>query len=290
MKRKIQGYLNGAIASISYGTNPLFALPLFSYGIGVNSVLFYRYVFAVLIYGLWLKFFKKTSFKLNFKEFISLFALGLFFSLSSLTLFESFKHIEAGIACTILFIYPVIVALIMAVFFKEKVTKTTISTIILTSSGIVLLYGGRGESLLDLYGVFMVLSSALLYALYIVGVKKIKHVKHIKPDKLNFYVMLFGLLVYVVNLKFLAELQILPKPFMWLFVIALGIIPTIISLETLTIAIKFIGSTKTAVLGALEPLSALFFGVVFFGEVLTFKIILGIILIIFGVIRMIICK
>lgn len=290
MKRKIQGYLNGAIASISYGTNPLFALPLFSYGIGVNSVLFYRYVFAVLIYGLWLKFFKKTSFKLNFKEFISLFALGLFFSLSSLTLFESFKHIEAGIACTILFIYPVIVALIMAVFFKEKVTKTTISTIILTSSGIVLLYGGKGESLLDLYGVFMVLSSALLYALYIVGVKKIKHVKHIKPDKLNFYVMLFGLLVYVANLKFLAELQILPKPFMWLFVIALGIIPTIISLEALTIAIKFIGSTKTAVLGALEPLSALFFGVVFFGEVLTFKIILGIILIIFGVIRMIICK
>ena len=74
MKRKIQGYLNGAIASISYGTNPLFALPLFSCGIGVNSVLFYRYVFAVLIYGLWLKFFKKTSFKLNFKEFISLFA------------------------------------------------------------------------------------------------------------------------------------------------------------------------------------------------------------------------
>ena len=61
MKRRAAGFLNGSIASISYGTNPLFALPLYSAGVGVNSVLFYRYFFAVVIYGLWLKFVKKTS-------------------------------------------------------------------------------------------------------------------------------------------------------------------------------------------------------------------------------------
>ena len=52
MKRRAAGFLNGSIASISYGTNPLFALPLYSAGVGVNSVLFYRYFFAVVIYGL----------------------------------------------------------------------------------------------------------------------------------------------------------------------------------------------------------------------------------------------
>ena len=82
--RKITGILNGAIAAASYGTNPLFALPLFDAGIGVNSVLFYRYAFAVIIYGLWLKFVKKISFNLTMKEFIPLFFLGIFFSLSSL--------------------------------------------------------------------------------------------------------------------------------------------------------------------------------------------------------------
>ena len=61
MKRKVLGVLNGAVAAASYGTNPLFALPLYSAGVGVNSVLFYRYAFAVLIYGIWLKFVKKTS-------------------------------------------------------------------------------------------------------------------------------------------------------------------------------------------------------------------------------------
>ncbi len=283
MKRRAAGFLNGSIASISYGTNPLFALPLYSAGVGVNSVLFYRYFFAVVIYGLWLKFVKKTSFKITLKEFFPLLILGIFFSLSSLTLFVAFRYIEAGIACTILFIYPVIVAILMAVFFKERITKTVVAAIFLTTSGIILLYKGKPGMDLNIHGIIIVLTSALLYALYIIGVKNIKAVKHIKSDKLCFYVMLFGLLVYVFNLKFCTQLQILDRPFLWLCTFALAIFPTIISIETINIAIKLIGSTTTAILGALEPLTAIFFGVLLFGEHLTPRICLGIFMILFGV-------
>ncbi len=284
MRRRAAGFLNGSIAAASYGTNPLFALPLYAGGIGVNSVLFYRYFFAVLIYGLWLKFVKKTSFKITLKEFFPLFFLGIFFSLSSLTLFIAFQYIEAGIACTILFIYPVMVAILMAVFFKEKITKTVVGAICLTTSGIILLYKGNPGMDLNLQGILIVLSSALLYALYIIGVKNIKAIKHIKSDKLCFYVMLFGLLVYVVNLKFCTELQIIDKPFLWLCALALSIFPTIISIETINVAIKLIGSTTTAILGALEPLTAIFFGVLLFHEHLTPRICLGVAMVLSGVI------
>lgn len=284
MKRRVTGVINGAIAAASYGTNPLFALPLYASGIGVNSVLFYRYSIAVVIYFLWLKFVKKTSLKLTKKEFFPIFILGLFFSLSSLTLFDAFRYIEAGIACTILFIYPVLVAIMMWAFFKEKMTKTVIFSILLTSVGIILLYKGKPGLDLNMHGILMVFSSALLYALYIIGVKNIPSVKHIKSDKLSFYVMLFGLLVYIFNLKFCTELQIIDKPLMWLCAMALAIFPTIISLETITIAIKLIGSTTTAILGALEPLTAIFFGVLLFHEQLTPRIITGVILILTGVI------
>ena len=101
--------------------------------------------------------------------------------------------------------------------------------------------------------------------------------------KLSFYVMLFGLLVYVVNLKFCTNLQGLTTITAWLFVIGLAIFPTIISLETIGIAIKLIGSTNTAILGALEPLTAIFFGILFFNESLTLRISIGVILILFGV-------
>ena len=283
MNNNTKGILNGVIASVSYGMNPLFALPLYAQGIEVNSVLFYRYFFAVVIYFLWLKCVKKISLKIAKSELVPLFFLGIFFSLSSLTLFESFHYIEAGIACTILFIYPVIVALIMAIFFKEKITKTVVSAIFLTSIGIALLYKGKPDSVLSLKGVAIVLASAFLYAFYIVGVKSIKAIKSMNSAKLSFYVMLFGLLVYVVNLKFCTNLQSLTTITAWLFVIGLAISPTIISLETIGIAIKLIGSTNTAILGALEPLTAIFFGILFFNESLTLRISIGVILILFGV-------
>lgn len=283
MNNNTKGILNGVIASVSYGMNPLFALPLYAQGIEVNSVLFYRYFFAVVIYFLWLKCVKKISLKIAKSELVPLFFLGIFFSLSSLTLFESFHYIEAGIACTILFIYPVIVALIMAIFFKEKITKTVVSAIFLTSIGIALLYKGKPDSVLSLKGVAIVLASAFLYAFYIVGVKSIKAIKSMNSAKLSFYVMLFGLLVYVVNLKFCTNLQGLTTITAWLFVIGLAIFPTIISLETIGIAIKLIGSTNTAILGALEPLTAIFFGILFFNESLTLRISIGVILILFGV-------
>lgn len=283
MKRHATGIINGIIASTSYGTNPLFALPLLHDGIGINSILFYRYAIAVLLYGAWITLKKRVSLKIAPKEMFVLLIMGLLFSFSSLTLYEAFKYIEAGIACTILFIYPMLVAIIMNIFYKEKINLTIIYAIVLTFSGIILLYNGKPDTTLNAHGVFMVLLSALLYAVYIVGVKNIKTIKHIKPDKLNFYVMLFGLFVYLFNLKFCTELQIIQTPKLWLCAMGLAIMPTILSIETINIAIKLIGSTKTAILGALEPLTAIFFGILFFNEQLTFRICIGIAFILLGV-------
>ena len=287
MKRRVTGIISGAVAAVSYGTNPLFALPLYAAGIGTNSVLFYRYFFAVIIYGLWLKIHKKMSLKIHRQEILPLFFLGIFFSLSSLTLFDAFRYIDAGIACTILFIYPVLVTVIMGIFFKEKISKTVITSIFLISAGITLLYHGKDDATLSLHGVILVLLSALLYALYIVGVKNIKTVRHLNGSKLSFYVMLFGLFVYIVNLKFCTLLQPLDKPLLWLYTAGLALLPTIISIEAITISIKLVGSTTAAILGSLEPLTAIFFGVLVFHEELTPRIIFGIIMVLSGVILII---
>lgn len=284
MSRNLKGTLYGAIAAASYGTNPLFALPLYAGGLGVNSVLFYRYTTAVLVYFVILKFIKKISLKISLKEFLPLIILSILFTGSSINLFNAFRYIESGVACTILFIYPIIVAIIMALFFKEKITKTTILALILTSVGIILLYKGKLNESLNLTGIAYILSSALFYALYIVAVKKIKGVKHISSEKMSFYVMLFSIPVYIYNLKFCTQLQIIDSPILWLNVLGLAIFPTIISIETTNAAIKIIGSTYTAILGALEPITAIFFGVVLFNEILTTRIIIGIIAILTGVI------
>ena len=282
MKRRSIGIINAIIGSSSYGTNPLFALPLFVHGIGVNSVLFYRYFLATIIYGTYIRFVKHLSFKITFNQGLALFVLAVMFSLSSLTLFTAFNFIPSGIACTILFVYPIIVAVISTVFFNEKITLITVSAIALTLSGIIFL-NNNSEVNINFKGLVYVLVSALMYALYMVGIKNIKSIQHIKKPVLTFYVMFFCLSVYVHNLNFCIELQALNSPILWAFAFGLAIIPTIISLEATTIGIKLVGPTITAIFGALEPLTAIVFGLIFFHEIFTLKIAIGIILILTGV-------
>ena len=278
---KTKGFILGAIAAASYGMNPLFTLPLYSAGMSVDTVLFYRYSLAVIVLGIMMKF-QKQSFAIKRVDVLPLCIMGLLFAFSSLFLFMSYNYMDAGIASTILFVYPVLVAIIMAVVFKEKVSPITMFSIALAFVGISMLCKSPGGQTLSLVGITFVFLSSLSYAIYIVGVNR-SSLKDMPIAKLTFYVLLFGLSVYVVRLQFCTELQVIPTPMLWINAVSLAVFPTVISLVTMTKAIHYIGSTPTAILGALEPVTALFFGVLVFGEQLTPRIILGILIVITAV-------
>ena len=278
---KTKGFILGAIAAASYGMNPLFTLPLYSAGMSVDTVLLYRYSLAVLVLGIMMKV-QKQSFAIKRVDVLPLCIMGLLFAFSSLFLFMSYNYMDAGIASTILFVYPVLVAIIMAVVFKEKVSPITMFSIALAFVGISMLCKSPGGQTLSLVGITFVFLSSLSYAIYIVGVNR-SSLKDMPIAKLTFYVLLFGLSVYVVRLQFCTELQVIPTPMLWINAVSLAVFPTVISLVTMTKAIHYIGSTPTAILGALEPVTALFFGVLVFGEQLTPRIILGILMVITAV-------
>ena len=101
---------------------------------------------------------------------------------------------------------------------------------------------------------------------------------------------MFGLSVFVVRLKFCTHLDPISTPWLWINPIGLALFPTVISLVAMTKSIHYIGSTPAAILGALEPITALFFGVLVFGERLTPRIILGIILVLSAVTLIIVGK
>lgn len=281
MNAKVKGYILGSIAAATYGMNPLFALPLYKEGMDPDSVLFFRYLFAIPLLGIMLKV-RGRSFKLKRKEVMPLIILGWLVAISSLTLFQSYNYMEAGIASTILFVYPILVALIMAVFFKEKITLQTVLCIFLALSGIALLYKSGNGATLSLIGVALVMASALSYAIYIVGVNR-PRLKDVATLKVTFYVLLFGLSLFLVRIDFGQSLQTVDKWYLWGNLIALAVFPTAISFLCTTQAIQYIGSTPTAILGALEPVTAVVFGVTIFGEALTPRLSIGMVLIILAV-------
>lgn len=281
MNAKIKGYALGAIAAASYGMNPLFALPLYKEGMDPDSVLFYRYLFAIPILGIMLKA-RGRDFRLRRSEVVPLIVLGLLVALSSLMLFQSYNYMEAGIASTLLFVYPIMVALIMALLFKERLTLQTLLCIALASAGIGLLYQSGDGTTLSLTGIALVMVSSLSYAIYIVSVNR-PRLKEIATLKMTFYVLLFGLSLFLFRIDFGQQLYRVHHWYLWGNLLALALFPTAISFFCTTQAIQYIGSTPTAILGALEPVTAVFFGVAVFGETLTFRLCCGITLIIFAV-------
>lgn len=107
MNTKLKGYVLGAVAAASYGMNPLFALPLYKEGMDPDSVLFFRYLLAIPLLGIMIKA-RGRDFRLKRKEIVPLIVMGLLVALSSLTLFLSYNYMDAGIASTLLFVYPVL--------------------------------------------------------------------------------------------------------------------------------------------------------------------------------------
>lgn len=255
------------------------------------------------------------SFKVSRGELSTLIALGLLFVISSLTLYCSFLYMDSGVACSLLFVYPVMTAVLMAMLYGEKITKTTAAAIALSLVGVLLLYKGDGETVLSTVGVLLVMVSALSYALYIIVANRAsapesgleashnrfsKYLPHratihrldMSAMKLSFYVLIVCAVSMVLFSLTSPERHLMPLATgrEWGYSLMLAIVPTVFSLVSMGIAVRIIGSTPTAIMGALEPLTAVVIGLTVFHEALTVNLVAGILLILTAVITIILSK
>lgn len=275
-KEAIIGYPAGIITGIAYGLNPLFGMPLMNEGAAVESILFFRYAFAVVILGLtlWLG---KQSFKISLKQAGVLFVLGLLYTASSLFLFEAYNYIASGLATTLIFLYPVLVAIIM-VFLGVIPSWPVWLAIVATFGGVLIMTQSSGGKSIDPIGVLLSIGSALVYALFIVIINRSKVIANISNSVLTFYTLMVGSIVFLgkIALSDTAITADIEGSAAWLNLIGLALLPTIVSTATLAIATRNIGATKASVLGVFEPITAILVGTIMFSEPLTTNIIVGI--------------
>ena len=275
-KNAIIGYPAGIITGITYGLNPLFAMPLMNNGAAIESILFLRYSFAVVILGFFLLL-TRQSFKINLKQAGVLFILGLLFTSSSIFLFEAYNYIASGLATTLIFLYPVLVAIIM-VFLGVVPSWPVWLAIGATLGGVVIMTYGGGEESLNPIGVSLSLCSALAYALFIIIINRSKTIASISNSLLTFYALLVGPVIFLGKMFFsdIEPLTGLDSGLAWLSLLGMALLPTIVSTATLAVATRNIGATKASVLGVFEPITAILVGTLMFGEPLTTNIVVGI--------------
>lgn len=281
MTDSVKGYILGVIAAASYGTNPLFALPLLGAGIDAYSVLFLRYFFAIPILALMMVA-RGRGFGLRRSQVLPLIVFGLMMAFSSLALYVSYAYIGAAIASTLLFVYPILVTVIMAVGYHERITILTVLCILLATAGIGLLYRGDDGAVLNPYGLLLVFLSALSYAIYLVAVNK-GQMKEIPTLKLTLYVIVFGLFLFAFRFKPATFAVLNARPLLWLSALSMALFPTALSLLCTSAAIQKIGSTPVAILGAMEPVTAVAIAILIFNEPLSLRLALGMLLVILSV-------
>lgn len=286
-RNAIIGYPAGIITGITYGLNPLFAKPLMNAGASTEAILFFRYGIAVILLGAYLLL-KKENFRITLRQAGVLFSLGLLYTASSAFLFEAYKYIASGLATTLVFLFPAMVAIIM-VFLKVVPSWPVWLSIAATFAGVMIMTGGAGAEKINPLGVWFSIASAFVYALFIVIINRSKAISSIPNSLLTFYALLTGTFFFIGRCLFSgADLTAgLDGGMAWCNLIGLAVLPTIVSTASLAVATRNIGATKASVLGVFEPITAILVGTLVFGEALTPNIIAGILISIVAVTFMI---
>jgi len=280
MKDIVKGYLCAFISAFTYGLIPLFMIPIKKEeSFSVDATLFYRFLIAsgAIVFFL---FYQKERLRISFREMLIMSLLGLLYALSAEFLFLAYDYLSPGIASTIFFSYPIIVALVLILFYKEKLILPTLLSLLLVVAGVGVLSIKKGEAL-NYIGLGISLLGALVYALYILIVNKVRIES--SGVKISFYSMLFSSLYFLVKSLLLRESITISSWALAGDLTLFAIITTSLSLVTLVYAVRYIGSTPTAIMGAFEPIVAILISVGLFGEQLTPSLVIGGMVIITGV-------
>ena len=283
---RFNGIFYAIISSASFGFSPLFSIGLLAAGLSNFDVLSYRWGIAGIVLMIY-AFAKKKTLRINsFDEGWKIFLLSALRAITSVTLLIGYANISSGIASTINFMYPVIVALCMMFIFGEHKSWVDMLAIAAAIFGVYLL--ASGDSLIvengnTKLGLTCSIISAFSFAAYYILMKRLKADK-IEVVKFTTWIMLLSA-VYFIICAFVLEgkLTMVTEVKNWMYILGLGLWSTMISNFTGVKAVRRIGPTLTSILGALQPVTAVVLGILFLHEHLYTRSLIGIILILIAV-------
>ena len=256
-----------------------------------SSVLIYRYAFGCLAM-LGMLMFHRTRMRLAFGDFLRILLLSSMYAVSSIALIEGYNYMASGIATTLLFSYPVWTLLLSVVFLKERLSLVTLLAIFIAIAGVFFLSGilDGGGSIKGITGMFLVLLSGFLYAVYMVIFPRMR-IREMPSLKLTFFIFFFAMLILTLYASFTrGRIDPIESSSQLINLFFLGLLPTAVSNITLIMSLKQISSTMAAVLGAFEPMTAMCVGILIFGEPFTIPIVIGFVLIIASVFILVLSK
>lgn len=283
------------LAGIMWGSMGLFVRGLNADGLESLDIVEIRVLVSSIIMGLFLVFYDRSLFRIKLKDIWCFIGTGVFsLTFFNLCYFKTILMTSMSVAAILLYTAPIIVVLLSAIFFKEKITGLKILAMILTFigcffvTGIVesLLTGGMSAMNLSFKGILIGLGSGLGYALYSIF-SRFALEKGYKSVTISFYTFFSALLATLV-IRQPAEIvsKIIAGETMrdLLLCVGIGLVTTVFPYLLYTYGLTKIENGKASIMASVEPVVASLFGIAFFHESLTPGGIIGVVLVLAAIV------
>ncbi len=276
------GYIAVILSGMIFGSMPLLAKYIFSQGGNSINLVFWRFFFALPVLFWMIRRSPHRSFQITKTQGRNLLAVGILgYAATAMTLYISYNHISTGVATTLHFVYPILVILGAAVFYKDRLTLSKYLAGILSTLGIFLLYNGELSG--SLFGIFMALLSGVTYAFYVLYIDK-SGLKALSSLTLTFYLSLIASVTMFFFALFTGHFTLALTLPGWGVTVFLSIFVTLGAVNLLNVGIQRIGSQSSGILSTLEPITSIVIGVLVFNEVVNLPVLIGCIFILSAVV------
>ncbi len=280
-QREFQGYAYGAMSGICYGLIPVLVLSLVKQGMDVLSILFFKSIFSFISIGLACYTNKRIHVQVGLLRILPICVLGILLAGTMFLAYTGFKLVDIGPAATVVYLYPIFEVLIMSAFFYEKLSLASFLCIMGAMLGFFLM-GAFAGGVVQLSGLLMLMSSAALFALYVVGVNT-GDVKNVTLRVVAFWTALSSMALFVFMVFMRESLAVPHSPVMWVELLALALVPTFMTYQFTSRSVERIGTRRCAVAGVTDPIFATICGILIYNQDLSARELLGMVIILISV-------
>lgn len=269
------------LSAFIYGFTPILAKAVYSGGTNGMTLTFLRAAMSLPLLFLVLVV-KKIDLRLEkgqAKRVVLLAVVGN--SLSIICLYVAYSFISVGLATVLHYIYPLLIVLICALFFKERMGRRKLIAAVLVTIGILLFMDVNGKG--DIFGAVMAFLSGLFYAFNVLYMDK-SGLDRMHYLKLTFYIsLIMSVTVFLFALPG-RQLAFDMSAEAWILAGVISVLVTLCGLPLFQLGVLYEGAATAGILSTVEPITGVLLGAALLGEPLTWAGLVGCALILLGVV------
>ncbi|MDQ7073734.1 MAG: DMT family transporter [Gammaproteobacteria bacterium] len=283
-----KGFILASLGTALFSVKSIFIKLAYAAGSDPESVLLLRMLIAApffFVIALWQwrsnVHFRQTAHAGLLMKVMLVGFIGYY--LASLLDLKGLALISAQLERMLLFTYPIMVAILGFLFFKQPLSIKMGLALLFSYLGISLIYQqeARFSGAEIALGTLLVLLSALSFSFYVLFSKQL--IQKLGSVPFTSVAMLFSTLFMLLHYGLLMEHEVLINNEILLWTVLLAIFSTVVPSFMISSAIGLIGPAQTGIVGTLGPLVTLVLAVTFLGEQFTYFHLAGFCLVVLGV-------